>query len=173
MELTESVINRIKPYISISTNDCIEYPILQKDGYGQMQSYINNKKVHFLMHRVAYQVYYNDNLTSEDVICHKCDNPKCVNPKHLFKGTHKDNVLDKCKKGRQAKGLKNGRYIDGRCEKLKQKRLENPRKLLTKEQVLFIRELIKTHKLKDVAQLANTSLAIVKRISSKRSYKQY
>jgi len=65
-----------------------------------MQSYINNKKVHFLMHRVAYQVYYNDNLTSEDIICHKCDNPKCVNPKHLFKGTHKDNVLDKCKKGR-------------------------------------------------------------------------
>lgn len=51
------------------------------------------------MHRVAYQVYYKDDLTPNDVICHKCDNPACVNPKHLFKGTHQDNVQDKVNKG--------------------------------------------------------------------------
>lgn len=119
MIVKESVIKRINEFINRDTNDCILYPVLNKEGYGQMQSYLEGKKLHYLMHRVAYQVYYKDDLTPNDVICHKCDNPACVNPKHLFKGTHQDNVQDKVSKGRQAKGDANGRYIDGRTTVVK------------------------------------------------------
>lgn len=41
-------------------------------------------------------------------VLHKCDVRACVNPAHLFLGTNKENMQDKCNKGRQARGEKDG-----------------------------------------------------------------
>ncbi len=44
-------------------------------------------------------------------VCHRCDNPSCVNPAHLFLGTTGDNVADRNAKRRQAKGEGHGRAV--------------------------------------------------------------
>ena len=172
MIVKESVIKRINEFINRDTNDCILYPVLNKEGYGQMQSYLEGKKLHYLMHRVAYQVYYKDDLTPNDVICHKCDNPACVNPKHLFKGTHQDNVQDKVSKGRQAKGNTHGKYIDGRASDNIKYSNYYANRSLSKIQVLAIKKLRQEGKtIKEISEELNINIQTIKDISCGRTYK--
>ena len=53
-------------------------------------------------HRVSYFLSNGHNPSPEEFICHKCDNPLCVNPQHLFIGDAKTNTQDMVLKGRQA-----------------------------------------------------------------------
>lgn len=74
---------------------CWEWTAGCAQGYG----YFWYKKKHIYAHRFAMGV--KDTSGREDLfICHKCDNPPCVNPAHLFFGTPLDNLLDCKAKGR-------------------------------------------------------------------------
>jgi hypothetical protein len=52
-------------------------------------------------HRVAWEIANGATIPDGMCICHSCDVPSCVNPDHLFLGTHLDNVYDSIRKGRR------------------------------------------------------------------------
>lgn len=71
-----------------------------RNGYGRCG------KGSRLAHRTAYEVF-NGKFDQKLQVLHKCDNPGCINPEHLFLGNHLDNMKDKKKKGRSSLGEKN------------------------------------------------------------------
>lgn len=74
---------------------------LDKDGYGVF--YLNGTSIK--AHRCSYSLY---NILN-DCACHTCHNPSCVNPLHLYDGTHKQNMNDmrKCGRSRNSLGSNN------------------------------------------------------------------
>ena len=86
-------------------DECWEWTgsLFDKTGYGQF--WINNTNV--LVHRFAY-LLKDPSFNQELQVLHSCDNRKCVNPDHLFLGTHSINMDDMVQKDRQASGECNG-----------------------------------------------------------------
>lgn len=79
-------------------NGCLEWQrALNSGGYGQLYSGANDRPV--LAHRVAWE-QANGPIPKGMFVCHKCDNPKCCDPEHLFLGTLADNNRDAWRKGR-------------------------------------------------------------------------
>lgn len=93
-----------KDRIKVLPDGCHEWTgYKDKDGYGTLR--VNGKD--YKAHRYACIQKYGE-IPSGQLICHRCDNPSCCNPEHMFLGTIQDNNSDRDKKGRQAKGAKNG-----------------------------------------------------------------
>lgn len=59
-------------------------------------------------HRYAW-IFTHSDIDTGICVCHKCDNPPCCNPNHLFLGSHAENAADKVAKGRQSRATTHGR----------------------------------------------------------------
>lgn len=82
------------------SGDCLLYRgTILNNGYGQAW----HEGGRYSAHRLSYILTYGS-IPKGMVVMHTCDNPACVNPKHLSVGTHMDNSLDMVTKGRQCKG---------------------------------------------------------------------
>jgi hypothetical protein len=71
----------------------------------------------YLSHRLSYYLYFGD-IPEKMYVLHKCDNPECSNPEHLFLGTYLDNKRDQIRKGR------------AKVEKLNEKKVSEIKKML-------------------------------------------
>ena len=82
--------------LSEHKNDCIIWGgYIFSDGYGGYES----KRVH----RLSYELF-KGKINRNKLVCHTCDNPLCINPDHLYLGSHQDNMNDMKERKRSLKG---------------------------------------------------------------------
>ena len=95
-------------------NGCWEWQGAKtRGGYGHFRLRIGEAWKMYKAHRFSYEYHWNNGhrLSTQLLVCHKCDNPKCVNPDHLFVGTAGDNQKDKLNKGRHKWGRTQGHNL--------------------------------------------------------------
>jgi len=76
---------------------------LDRFGYGKVLVTVQGKQYMWLAHRLAFQGLVGP-LPDRQQVLHRCDNPPCVNPEHLFLGTPYVNAIDRTVKGRTPRG---------------------------------------------------------------------
>lgn len=136
---------------------CWGWTAAKVKGYGALTHLRQSLRAH----RVAFELFVGP-IPEGMCVLHKCDNPECSNPEHLFLGTHADNVADKIAKRRQARADRHGsktkpeRYVFGE---------QHNRAKLTNEAVALVRTLgRKGWKHNTIAQIVGCSRSNVGQI---------
>ena len=125
----------------------------QSDGYGSIRC--GDKT--WLAHRLIW-TFENGKIPDGMEICHTCDNPACVNPKHLWAGTRADNNHDMMEKGRFIPKYKNGS--------------KNCNAKLSEKDVIEIRKKsLNGYKLKELSKIYNVSYDTIRLISKRITWK--
>ncbi len=92
----------------VETDECIEWPGYKSYGYGRV--YYRGRRI-----AVTRVIAGNGEPVPQHLhVLHLCDNPSCVNPRHLRAGTAKDNAIDRTAKGRTKGSLSMGNVIKKR-----------------------------------------------------------
>lgn len=94
----------------LDSGECWPWTGCVERGYGKASWYNSDGKRVRLAHRIAYELFYGKH-PGKLCVCHKCDNPICCNPHHLFLGTQGDNQKDRKAKGRSCFGERNGHSV--------------------------------------------------------------
>lgn len=97
--MKQSAPERFDEKVRIATTGCWEWIAYRNPcGYGQFG--VNGKLM--LAHRFSWS-HHKGEIPNKMCVLHRCDNPACVNPDHLFLGTMNDNMQDMIAKGRDRK----------------------------------------------------------------------
>lgn len=107
-------------------------------------------------HRIAWTIYRGE-IPSGIFVCHRCDNPLCVNPDHLFLGTHSENMKDMKAKGRS-------NYISGE---------QSPKSKLTEKDVKNIRKSYKRNivTMRSLADRYGVSMGAIQSVLNRTNWK--
>ena len=98
---TMPIAERLYSKINKTKSGCWEWQGATKNGYGHtiIGSRKDGSRRTISTHRLSYMISKGE-IPEGYEVCHKCDNPKCINPEHLFVGTRQDNIDDRERKGR-------------------------------------------------------------------------
>ena len=93
--------DRLYSKIEKTKSGCWEWQGATNKGYGRtiIGSRRDGSRRTISAHRLSYMIF-KGTIPDGYEVCHKCDNPKCINPDHLFVGTRQDNIDDRERKGR-------------------------------------------------------------------------
>ena len=165
-ELTNAEIDRLIA-VKVMERLCKKFIVSAKESCWNWTGYKTPKGYGILVvggkdikaHRLSYEIFVGK-IPDGKCVCHKCDNPSCVNPYHLFVGTIQENNIDRDTKAIQSIGRK---YVSGSL---------HGNSMLNENDVIEIRRLWKTgrHTQKEIGKMFSVSSSNIYLICKRKAW---